>query len=45
MWSGDIASTFDSLAVQVRAGLNMAMSGIPWWSTDIGGFLGGDPVR
>ncbi|ONI91929.1 family 31 glucosidase [Saccharothrix sp. ALI-22-I] len=43
VWSGDVASTFDSLAVQVRAGLNMAMSGIPWWNSDIGGFLGGDP--
>jgi len=42
VWSGDIASTFDSLRRQVRAGLNMAMSGIPWWTTDIGGFHGGD---
>ena len=42
VWSGDIASTFESLQVQVRAGLNMAMSGIPWWTTDIGGFHGGD---
>ena len=29
--------------MQVRAGLNMAMSGIPWWTTDIGGFFKGDP--
>jgi alpha-D-xyloside xylohydrolase len=43
VWSGDIPATFESLAVQVRAGLNMAMSGIPWWTTDIGGFHGGDP--
>jgi alpha-D-xyloside xylohydrolase len=43
VWSGDIPTTFESLAVQVRAGLNMAMSGIPWWTTDIGGFFGGDP--
>jgi len=42
VWSGDIASTFEALQVQVRAGLNMAMSGIPWWTTDIGGFHGGD---
>lgn len=42
IWSGDIASTFESLQAQVRAGLNMAMSGIPWWTTDIGGFHGGD---
>jgi alpha-D-xyloside xylohydrolase len=28
----------------VKAGLNMAMSGIPWWTTDIGGFRGGYPA-
>jgi alpha-D-xyloside xylohydrolase len=43
VWSGDIPSTFESFGVQVRAGLNMAMSGIPWWTTDIGGFSNGDP--
>jgi len=43
VWSGDIPSTFESFRVQVRAGLNMAMSGIPWWTTDIGGFFEGDP--
>jgi alpha-D-xyloside xylohydrolase len=43
LWSGDIPPTFESLRAQVRAGLNVAMSGIPWWTTDIGGFAGGDP--
>jgi alpha-D-xyloside xylohydrolase len=43
LWSGDIDATFASLSAQVRAGLNVALSGIPWWNTDIGGFLGGDP--
>lgn len=42
VWSGDIPSTFESLSAQVKAGLNMAMCGIPWWNTDIGGFWGGD---
>jgi alpha-D-xyloside xylohydrolase len=42
VWSGDIQSTFEALQAQVRAGLNMALSGIPWWTTDIGGFYGGD---
>jgi alpha-D-xyloside xylohydrolase len=42
VWSGDIPSTFDSLRHQVKGGLNMAMCGIPWWNTDIGGFYGGD---
>ena len=43
VWSGDIQSTFEALQAQVRAGLNIGLSGIPWWTTDIGGFLGGDP--
>jgi alpha-D-xyloside xylohydrolase len=43
VWSGDIPSTFDSLRRQIKAGLNMAICGIPWWTTDIGGFYGGDP--
>ena len=36
-------STFDALAKQVPAGLNIGIFGIPWWTTDIGGFKGGDP--
>ncbi len=43
VWSGDIPATWASLRQQVRAGLNIAISGIPWWTTDIGGFHGGDP--
>lgn len=41
VWSGDIPSTFDSLRRQVKAGMNMSLCGIPWWTTDIGGFIGG----
>jgi alpha-D-xyloside xylohydrolase len=44
LWSGDIWPTWESLRAQLRAGLNVAMSGIPWWTTDIGGFHGGDPA-
>ncbi|WP_138493375.1 TIM-barrel domain-containing protein [Paenibacillus pinistramenti] len=43
VWSGDIASTFEVFRYQVVAGLNMAIAGIPWWTTDIGGFHGGHP--
>jgi len=43
VWSGDIPSTFESLRAQVKAGLNMSMCGIFYWTTDIGGFYGGDP--
>lgn len=42
VWSGDIASTFESFRTQIVCGLQMAMSGIPWWTTDIGGFFDGD---
>ncbi len=41
-WSGDIHSSFRSMREQLQAGLNMGMAGIPWWTSDIGGFLGGD---
>ena len=43
VWSGDIACSFESMRNQLAAGLNMGMAGIPWWTTDIGGFHGGDP--
>lgn len=42
VWSGDIPSTFDGLRMSVKTGLNMAMCGIPWWNSDIGGFWGAD---
>lgn len=42
VWSGDIPSTFQSLKAQIQSGLNMSVCGIPWWTTDIGGFYGGD---
>jgi len=43
VWSGDIQSSFEALRSQIRAGLNMALSGIARWTTDIGGFHNGDP--
>ena len=43
VWSGDIMPTFEALREQIQAGLNMAIAGIPWWTTDIGGFDTGDP--
>ena len=43
VWSGDIAPTWEALRAQVTAGQSIAISGIPWWTSDIGGFHGGDP--
>jgi alpha-D-xyloside xylohydrolase len=42
-WSGDINSDFFSFRRQIPAGLNFALSGIPYWTTDIGGFVSADP--
>lgn len=38
-WSGDINNTFATFEAQVPLGLNTAMSGVPYWGTDIGGFF------
>jgi alpha-D-xyloside xylohydrolase len=38
VWSGDIEATFEEFRNQITAGLNVSMSGIPWWHTDTGGF-------
>lgn len=37
-WSGDVASRWFDLKAQISAGLNFSLSGIPYWTTDIGGF-------
>ena len=37
-WSGDIAARWQDLQTQIPAGINFCMSGLPWWTTDIGGF-------
>lgn len=42
IWSGDVPSTFESLRDQLSAGLNMGLAGIPWWTSDIGGFMTDD---
>jgi len=38
VWSGDVYSSFWGLSHQVAAGLNYALSGLPYWTTDIGGY-------
>jgi alpha-D-xyloside xylohydrolase len=37
-WSGDVFSTFHAFRRQVPAGLNFALSGMPYWTTDIAGY-------
>ncbi|MBB3186200.1 glycoside hydrolase family 31 protein [Microbacter margulisiae] len=38
-WSGDIKGTWEQFAEQISAGMNYAMAGLPYWTTDIGGFF------
>jgi alpha-D-xyloside xylohydrolase len=38
VWSGDVYSTWWALRRQMAAGLNFALSGFPYWTTDIGGY-------
>ncbi|MEM1581633.1 MAG: glycoside hydrolase family 31 protein [Candidatus Bathyarchaeia archaeon] len=42
-WSGDICHDWGILREQIPAGLNFSISGIPYWTTDIGGFFSGNP--
>ncbi len=43
VWSGDVNSDWVFLKKQIPAGLNCSLSGLPYWTTDTGGFLSGDP--
>ncbi len=38
VWSGDVYTSYWALSHQVPAGLNFAVSGYPYWTTDIGGY-------
>ena len=40
-WSGDVLSDWMTFARQIPAGLNFSISGMPYWTTDIGGFISG----
>jgi alpha-D-xyloside xylohydrolase len=42
-WSGDTTGNWDDFRRQVPEALNFSLSGIPYWSADIGGFFSGDP--
>ena len=39
VWSGDIGSTWRDMKNQIAAGVNFSMSGLPYWTMDIGGFV------
>ena len=39
LWSGDVYSTWETLRTHVPVAVNTGLSGIPFWGTDIGGFV------
>src|ERR1700752_3724577 len=43
VWSGDINPTWIYFKKQIPAGLNYSVSGLPYWTTDIGGFVAANP--
>jgi alpha-D-xyloside xylohydrolase len=43
VWSGDVNSDWTFFKKQIPAGLNYSISGLPYWTTDIGGFVSGNP--
>ena len=44
-WSGDIGGNWDAYKRQIVAGLNYSISGLPYWTTDIGGFFRPGPSQ
>jgi alpha-D-xyloside xylohydrolase len=44
-WSGDIGGTWDAYRRQIVAGLNYSITGLPYWTTDIGGFFRPGPAQ
>jgi alpha-D-xyloside xylohydrolase len=43
VWSGDVNPNWETFRRQIPAGLNYSVSGLPYWTTDIGGFVGASP--
>jgi alpha-D-xyloside xylohydrolase len=43
VWSGDVDPNWETFRRQIPAGLNLSLSGVPYWTTDIGGFVSANP--
>jgi alpha-glucosidase (family GH31 glycosyl hydrolase) len=39
LWSGDVQSTWETLKTHIPVAINTGLSGVPYWGTDIGGFI------
>lgn len=44
VWTGDTEGNWTALREQIQMALNMSLCGIPYWNTDIGGFVGRNPL-
>ncbi len=44
IWSGDVRSRWETLATHVAVAINTSLSGLPYWGTDIGGFIPTDEL-
>jgi alpha-D-xyloside xylohydrolase len=38
LWSSDIESSFEELTAQLNLGVHASLSGVPWWTSDVGGY-------
>lgn len=45
LWSSDVESTFEELSAQINLGVHAGLSGIPWWTSDVGGYGCGDQSK
>jgi alpha-D-xyloside xylohydrolase len=43
LWSGDVDPNWETFRRQIPAGLNLSVAGVPYWTTDIGGFVSANP--
>ncbi|MCR4739937.1 MAG: DUF5110 domain-containing protein [Lachnospiraceae bacterium] len=42
LWSGDITARYDTMRRQITEGIRMGLTGMPYWTLDIGGFFSVD---
>jgi alpha-D-xyloside xylohydrolase len=41
LWSGDVSATWTALKAEIAKAIAVGLSGVPWWTTDAGGFFAG----
>ncbi|MFZ0530782.1 MAG: TIM-barrel domain-containing protein [Propionicimonas sp.] len=44
LWSGDVSASWTEYRAEITKSISMGLSGVPWWTTDVGAFfVGGTP--